>query len=676
MKKLGTLILMTMLAISTMAQMNTERITAIGRNALYFEDYVLSIQYFNQVIKLKPYLSEPYQLRAIAKIQLGDYQGALRDINFAIDLNPFQPGCYYTRGYIYRQTDDPVRAEEDFTQALRFAPYHKTYMLLRADVRARQKHYTEALEDIDYLLGREPHAPNLLFEKGVICMEQKDTICALQQFTDATRYDSQNAGNWSAKGMVLLTMGEDEKALDALGQSIRLGSRWAGDYINRGIIYYRQHNYRSALADYDRAIEIAPNSAECYYNRAILRQELGDYNRAIDDYNRAIDLDEDRAEMRYQRATALMQLSQWEAAREDFDTLIARYPYFLPAYYLAAQTADQLRAKKDAFRYRQTAMDIESKKDSILAAMAARGDETGQAPNTDVQIAKAEKKRDRRKEFSAREAQGAGVNTNDNTNDNLGDNTEPGTSGIRGAVQRRYAEVKSEGNIVLSYYAQTDALRRTNYYHAEVDRYNRSGALPSPLRFTQQEIPLSAEMAAQHFAEISRLSERLETQPTPELHFARAMEFALVQDYMSALDDATQAIVGLGDNAPALMYFCRANWRYKQLEYQRAMGELNGASPLDFEIMLRDWEKTVQVAPDFAMAHYNRANILAMQRNYKDAIRAYSEAIAVDEEFAEAYYNRGLTYIWLGEQEKGMDDLSRAGELGMYQAYGVMERVR
>ena len=52
------------------AQLDTDRITAIGRNALYFDDYILSIQYFNQVIKLKPYLSEPYLLRAIAKIQV------------------------------------------------------------------------------------------------------------------------------------------------------------------------------------------------------------------------------------------------------------------------------------------------------------------------------------------------------------------------------------------------------------------------------------------------------------------------------------------------------------------------------------------------------------------------------------------------------------------------------
>ena len=87
---------------SIQAQLNTDRITAIGRNALYFDDYVLSIQYFNQVIKLKPYLSEPYMLRAIAKIQLGDYTGAEMDCNAAIERNPFQPGAYYTRGYIYR----------------------------------------------------------------------------------------------------------------------------------------------------------------------------------------------------------------------------------------------------------------------------------------------------------------------------------------------------------------------------------------------------------------------------------------------------------------------------------------------------------------------------------------------------------------------------------------------
>ena len=42
------------------AQYNIDRLLIIGRNALYFEDYVLSIQYFNQAINAKPYLYEPW----------------------------------------------------------------------------------------------------------------------------------------------------------------------------------------------------------------------------------------------------------------------------------------------------------------------------------------------------------------------------------------------------------------------------------------------------------------------------------------------------------------------------------------------------------------------------------------------------------------------------------------
>lgn len=47
-----------------------------GRSALYYEDYVLSIQYFNQVLNAKPYLYEPWYLRGVAKFYLDDYVGA------------------------------------------------------------------------------------------------------------------------------------------------------------------------------------------------------------------------------------------------------------------------------------------------------------------------------------------------------------------------------------------------------------------------------------------------------------------------------------------------------------------------------------------------------------------------------------------------------------------------
>ena len=652
------------MSVMSMAQLNTDRITAIGRNALYFDDYVLSIQYFNQVIKLKPYLSEPYLLRAIAKIQLGDYVGAEMDCNAAINRNPFQPGAYYTRGFVYRRTNQLEKAQQDFSEALIFAPENKTYIAMRADVLAELEQYDLALQDINHLLHREPQSAALHYEKGTICLRSNDTVCALNAFVQATEYDSQNPANWSALGLVQLMQDDQEDALISLSNSIEHGSKWAGDYINRGIIYYRKHNYRSALADYDKAVSLAPRDAQCYYNRGVLRQELGDYNRALEDFTQAINFAPDRVEIYYQRGMVQLQLRQWNAALQDFNTIIDRYPYFLPAYYLAAQAQTSLGHSKEATQLRQQAYNLEQKKDSI------------QSLQTTMQVAQSQpQQRDRHKEFSALAAQNQETNDEENKYD----------SDTRGSVQKRYTDVVNEPNIFLSYYAtntNANSLRQTNYSHATVDTYNNSMQLPAPLRFTTKEMTLTADMVNQHFAQISSLSHQIDLleqmalpqSPNNDLlcasYIARAFEFALVQDYTSALDDVTHAILMNGDLYFA--YFCRANWRYKWLEYKRAMGEPTDKA--DFELMMRDYDYVINHLPDFSFAYYNKANMLCIQQDFKAAISYYTQAITADSDFAEAYFNRGLTYIYIGENEKGIADLSKAGELGIYQAYNLISR--
>lgn len=668
MKRILYIVLGCCVSMMSVAQLNTDRITAIGRNALYFDDYVLSIQYFNQVIKLKPYLSDPYLLRAIAKIQLGDYTGAELDCNAAIERNPFQPGAYYTRGFIYRHTDQLEKAERDFSEALIFAPENRTYIAMRADVLAELEQYDLALQDINHLLHRDPQSAALHFEKGSICLRSHDTICALNAFTLATEYDSQNPANWSALGLVQLMQDNQDDALKSLSKSIEHGSKWAGDYINRGIIYYRKHNYRSALADYDKAVTLSPRDAQCYYNRGVLRQELGDYNRALEDFTQAINFAPDRIELYYQRGMVQLQLRQWQDALNDFNTIIARYPYFLPAYYLAAQAETSLGHGKEATQLRQQAYHLEQKKDSI------------QSMQTNMQLADNQpQQRDRRKEFSALAAQNQESNDEENKYD----------SDTRGSVQKRYTDVVNEPNIFLSYYAtntNANALRQTNYSHATVDAYNRTMRLPAPLRFTTHEVNLTADMVNQHFAQISTLSYQIDlleqmapaTNNAPQAsnaqlcaaYIARAFEFALVQDYSSALDDITRTI--LMDGTMYFAYFCRANWRYKWLEYKRAIGEPTDKA--DFELMMRDYDYVINHLPDFSFAYYNKANMLCIQQDFRAAISYYTQAIAADSDFAEAYFNRGLTYIYIGENDKGIADLSKAGELGIYQAYNLISR--
>ena len=655
--------LYSVLCVPIRAQFNTDRITSIGKNALYFEDYVLSIQYFNQVIRLKPYLFEPYFYRSIAKIQLEDYYGALNDCNAAIDHNPFSPGYYYTRGYVYRQLNEWEKAEEDYTQALFFSPENRTYLLLRADTRAQLKKYDAALEEINQLLRREPHSASVWSEKGRIDLAKGDTLDALEAMEQAVTYDKTNPAVWSALGVTNLMLQREDSAYVQLTQAIHLGSKWAGDYINRGIIHYHRHNYRGALSDYDQAVQIAPRDAECYYNRGIMRQEVGDYNNALEDLNTAINLTPERIEMHYQRGLVEIQLKQWDAVLEDMNALMERYPYFLPAYYLAAQANTQKGNTKAAFALRQKAHDLEQRKDEIQAQKAAQ-------PNTDILIAAAQpQKKDRRKEFSSSMAQ---------KQTELPEEEQKYRSRTRGMVQKRYQDIINEPNIVLSYYSQDLSLRSTNYYHPLVDEINQNATLPAAMRITCQEIPLTAEMVDFHFAEIARLSLQIDASPYANLYLARAMEFAVVQDYNSAIDDCTKALTLTANRSPltVILTFCRANWRYRLIEYQHATGEKESTANMDYDIMLRDYDQVIRLQPDFAFAYYNKANILCAQHEYQQAINHYTKAILLDEDFAEAYFNRGLTYIYTGENDKGLADLSKAGELGIYQAYNLIARFK
>ena len=61
-------------------------------------------------------------------------------------------------------------------------------------------------------------------------------------------------------------------------------------------------------------------------------------------------------------------------------------------------------------------------------------------------------------------------------------------------------------------------------------------------------------------------------------------------------------------------------------------------------------------------------------KDYRAALVDYNKAIELDPRFSEAYYNRGLTNIFLGNNRQGIQDLSKAGELGIFSAYNVIKR--
>ena len=110
------------------AQINAEQVMTIGRNVLSMDDYMLAIQYFNQAIKAKPYLADPYFLRGLAKMNLDDYKGAEIDCTEALRLNKFKTEAYKLRGFARQQQGLDSLAIEDYNEGLRHDPTDRYFL--------------------------------------------------------------------------------------------------------------------------------------------------------------------------------------------------------------------------------------------------------------------------------------------------------------------------------------------------------------------------------------------------------------------------------------------------------------------------------------------------------------------------------------------------------------------
>jgi tetratricopeptide (TPR) repeat protein len=92
-------------------------------------------------------------------------------------------------------------------------------------------------------------------------------------------------------------------------------------------------------------------------------------------------------------------------------------------------------------------------------------------------------------------------------------------------------------------------------------------------------------------------------------------------------------------------------------------------------MIIRDYDMVIKLNPGFIYAYFNRGNLLCAQRDFRAAIQDYNEAILRDPDFAEAYFNRGLARLSQGDANRGIADLSKAGELGIINAYSIIKRM-
>ena len=94
----------------------------------------------------------------------------------------------------------------------------------------------------------------------------------------------------------------------------------------------------------------------------------------------------------------------------------------------------------------------------------------------------------------------------------------------------------------------------------------------------------------------------------------------------------------------------------------------------NFEQAKADYNKAIEINPEYGNAYNNRGNIKAEEADYKGAIKDYSRAIQLNSQFVEAYCNRGIAKENLGNHSEALEDFDKAIELNPEYIDGYLRR--
>lgn len=326
------------------SQVNTQQVLLMGRAALYYDDYITAIHYFNTVLEAKPYMADALYYRAAAKFSLEDYESAQADLDQAVLFNPFRVEYYQLRGLCRIHTADYEGAIADYSEVIRENAKDQSAVYNRILCRMELKDFDRADLELDTLLQLWPKFTRAYLIKAQLCLERKDTLGGLHWADSLLVISPREHAAWAFKGRYALQHEDYALADSCYTQALRYEKGNVDYYVERAQTRNAQSRYALAMADYDRAIEMVPQHFVAHYNRGLIRALVGDDNRAIEDFDFVISEEPDNVLAVYNRAELRKNIGDFKGAISDYSQLISAYPNFLYGY---AQRAQCYRAVGD-----------------------------------------------------------------------------------------------------------------------------------------------------------------------------------------------------------------------------------------------------------------------------------------------------------------------------------------
>ncbi len=629
------------------AQLNKESFLYRSSDLLMDKDYRGAIGLLNVLLTSDSTLYDGYLMRGIAKYNQGDVIGAESDFSAAIRHHQAFTTALLYRGIARSRQNRFDEALADFDQAIALRPNQPEAFFSRGVAYMMSQQVDKAIGDFNAYLKQEPKSVEAYLNRGSCNLYRADTAAAYADYTRAIRTNIYDPRGYFRRGSLYSLQGDYDHALADLDQSIELDSALIPAWFNRALIYANTNRPLQAIDDFSHVVALDSTVSVAWFNRALLRTQIGDYNKALSDYDRVARLSPSNVLVFYNRAALQVELGNLMAAIDDYGRAIELYPDFANAYMNRSQLRHMLNdipgAKADyrvgqqkvADYFAQVRVDPESFADTSRrfdAILSFDYEEKGFAPE------------------------------------------ESDYTAIRLMPMFRFTLCRAE---------ETDASSRLYRYAPPRENEFRlragiagltmapSGNLPGDsvsIRDGEAERTLAGDkswraylgrsvtqsMLGQYTHAAANLSAAIERQPdNPFLYLNRAVVQAEMIDFIASIESGAQGIIASGESA----------------------GQLNNTftHTYNYDRVLADLDRTIELYPEYAYAYYNRANVRCVTGQTTEAIADYTRAIELYPLFGEAYYNRGLVMIYLKETSKGAYDLSKAGELGIEQAYELLE---
>lgn len=649
------IIFLVLASIAGFSQVNTGYFLAVGKQELGANNYRAAVTSFTTVINAEEDNFEAYFFRGIAKYNLGDYLGSDRDFTRAIELHPLYSHAYHYRGVTRDHMQDYYNALRDIDRAIELDPFNPQLFVSRGAVKLHMESYLWSLTDFDSALSLDPKNALAYLNRAVARSVLNDPEGALADCNRAIKLEPYNDGAYLRRGVIRYEEEDYEGAVDDFSYAIKLNSNNAYTYFNRALARYFTGDTLGALNDYSDVLRLDPDNALAYYNRALLKAQTGNLKAALEDFDRVLLINPKNIYTYYNRAITRHQLELYGGAIEDYTRAIELFPDFAGAYINRSVAYRQTGNEKMAFLDYEAAYDIINRLNmgSLDSALVMKRYSDSSYFERII-------------EFEA-----------DFNNVSMEGGQET-------------PAIEMEPGFMVQYIADDILyveLTRKGYFIQQVADINKQNRYGLKFAVTNRPMDLSLEDAYQQIAFADSIL-RYEMEG-PAVYLYKGIINGMVKNYKTAIAEYERALqfdpnLTLAYLNRAQLHFEMAEQQFMEEKYSSSVSitwgepEKNSEGTFperpDYENALRDLNNVLELNPHIPVAWFNRGNVKNRLRDYDGAISDYTAAILEQPGFAEAYFNRGLTLLFLDETERGCQDLSRAGELGMTEAYRVISK--